>query len=467
MENKISTLNSKLLGRVVSVRGQVIEVHFDEFKPAIHDLLVMQDDPTVAMEVFQSSGSDAFYCLALSKTETLARGTTVVNTGKQILFPVGKTLLGRVLDIFGNPIDGLGEIREEAKEQIHTVSEHLKDVSTKLSIEETGIKVIDVFAPLLNGGKTGLFGGAGVGKTILLTEILHNIVGKSEGKSVSVFAGIGERAREGLELYKALKESGVMASSSLIFGPMGQNPAIRFLSAFAAATLAEHFRDIQGKNVLFFIDNVYRFAQAGNELSTLTSTLPSEDGYQATLESEMAAFHERLVSTDKASVSTVEAIYVPADDLLDHGVQSILPYLDSVVVLSRGMYQEGFLPAVDILASSSSALTPEIVGDLHYEVVIKSRAILKQAQSLERIVSLVGESELSGEDQLVFRRARKLKNYMTQQFFVTEAQRDKKGDFVSLKTAIEDINGIIDGKFDHIPEEEFRFIGSIGDIKNV
>jgi F-type H+/Na+-transporting ATPase subunit beta len=326
--------------------------------------------------------------------------------------------------------------------------------------------VLDLFSPILKGGKVGLFGGAGVGKTILLTEILHNIVGKAKENSVSIFAGVGERSREGLELYQSLIDSDVIGNSSLIFGPMGENPSVRFLSAFSAAALAEYFRDVEKKNVLFFIDNVYRYAQAGNEISTLTSGLPSEDGYQATLEKEMAKFHERLISTDSASLSTIEAIYVPADDLLDHGVQSIFPYLDSVVVLSRRLYQEGVLPAIDILASTSASLHPNIVGDLHYEIVVNAKSILKQAESLERIVSLVGEAELSGEDQLAYKRARKIKYFMTQSFFVTESQKGKKGSFVNLKTAIEDLRGIIEGKYDNIPEEKFRYIGSVSEIKN-
>jgi len=256
-----------------------------------------------------------------------------------------------------------------------------------------------------------------------------------------------------------------MESSSLIFGPMGENPAIRFLSAFSAATLAEYFRDALKKDVLFFIDNVYRFAQAGNELSTLTRNLPSEDGYQATLESEMANFHERLMATDANAITTIEAIYVPADDLLDHGVQSIFPYLDSTVVLSRSLYQEGIMPAIDILATTSNSLHPNIVGDYHYEVVIKAKSFLKQAESLERIVSLVGESELSGEDQLSYKRARKIKNFLTQRFFVAAAQSGKEGKFVALKTALEDLNGIIEGKFDHIASEKFMFTGSVAEIK--
>ena len=457
---------TKNKGTVIGVKGQVVEIEFLDKKPMIHNLLILEQDKSVKMEVYSSSGSNTFYCLSLSLSKLISRGQSVIDTGSSIAFPVGKKVLGRVLDIFGQPIDELGDIESDFEIPIHNIPSRGSGVVTKQEILETGIKVIDVFSPLLKGGKMGLFGGAGVGKTILLTEIMHNVLDKSKGKTVSVFAGIGERAREGLELYKSLENSGVLSSSSLIFGPMGENPAVRFLTAFSATTLAEYYRDLEKKDVLFFIDNVYRFAQAGNELSTLTSNLPSEDGYQATLESEMANFHERLISNENGIISTVEAIYVPADDLLDHGVQSILPYLDSVVVLSRSMYQEGFLPAVDILASTSSSLTPGVVGSEHYEVVIQSKAILKQAQNLERIVSLVGESELSGEDQLIFRRARKLRNYMTQRFFVTESQSDKKGAFIPVKKALQDLRAIIDGRFDHIDESKFMFIGDISEIES-
>ncbi|KKQ51418.1 MAG: ATP synthase subunit beta [Candidatus Woesebacteria bacterium GW2011_GWB1_39_10b] len=466
-QNKKTTssfVDRQNLGTILGVRGQVVEVQFNHRKPAINDVLTLADNPEIKLEVYSSSGSNSFYCLALSATNSLYRGLKVVNSQSQLLFPVGRQLLGRVVDIFGSPLDERGVIKVEEYIPIHLRIVGRR-VSTKIEILETGIKAIDLFAPLIKGGKMGLFGGAGVGKTILLTEILHNIVGRAKETSVSVFAGIGERSREGLELYEALKKSGVMESSSLIFGPMGENPAIRFLSAFSAATLAEYFRDALKKDVLFFIDNVYRFAQAGNELSTLTRNLPSEDGYQATLESEMANFHERLMATDANAITTIEAIYVPADDLLDHGVQSIFPYLDSTVVLSRSLYQEGIMPAIDILATTSNSLHPNIVGDYHYEVVIKAKSFLKQAESLERIVSLVGESELSGEDQLSYKRARKIKNFLTQRFFVAAAQSGKEGKFVALKTALEDLNGIIEGKFDHIASEKFMFTGSVAEIK--
>lgn len=455
----------KTAGTVIGVKGQVVDVEFSIKKPEIHSLLVLEKDNSKRFEVYSSSGPNSFYCLALGETTQLNRGAKVLAIGSQIEFPVGEETLGRLLDIFGNPLDGGDAIKGGLKAEIHKSNLSESDVIAKQEIAQTGIKVLDLFSPLLKGGKMGLFGGAGVGKTILLTETLHNVVGQNKEKAVSVFAGIGERSREGLELFESLQTSGVMPNSVLIYGPMGENPAVRFLSAYSAATLAEHFRDGKGKDVLFFIDNAYRFAQAGNELAVLTSNLPSEDGYQSTLESEMAGFHERLVSTKSGSITTIEAIYVPADDLLDHGVQSILPYLDSAVVLSRNLYQEGILPAVDILGSTSVALSPNVVGDLHFETTLKAKSILKQAKSLERIVSLVGEAELSAEDQIIYRRAKKIQNFMTQNFFVAEVQSGEKGTFVPLRKAVEDLNGIVEGKFDHIPEEKFRFIGSVDEIK--
>ncbi len=325
--------------------------------------------------------------------------------------------------------------------------------------------MIDVFAPLIKGGKMGLFGGAGVGKTMLLTEIMHNVIGRvGHDRYYSVFAGVGERSREGLELWLSLKNTGVMPYASLIYGQMGENPAVRFLSAYAGVSMAEYFRDVEKRDILFFIDNVYRFAQAGNELSVLTGSIPSEDGYQPTLESEMATFHERLHSTVDGMITSVEAIYVPADDLLDHGVQTIFPFLDSLLVLSRDVYQEGRTPAVDILASTSSALTPHFVGDHHYQVVIIARNILKRAQSLERIVSLVGENELSVEDQIVVKRARKLKNYLTQPFYTAEGQRGVKGVYVPVAEAVKDVNAIISGQYDSTPDDVFLYIGKMSDV---
>lgn len=456
-------MNEKADGKVISVRGQVVEVAFGERKPEIHDILEVTDQSDLKLEVYASSGADTFYCFALSSTYKIYRGSEVINTQKQISFPVGQSLLGRAVSLFGQPIDGKGAIEAGELVEIHKKIDMKDEIVSHREILETGIKVVDLFSPLLKGGKMGLFGGAGVGKTMLLTEILHNVVGKKE-KSLSVFAGVGERSREGLELYEALANSGTLEKSTLVFGPMGENPAVRFLSAFASITLAEYYRDKLKSDVLFFIDNAFRFAQAGNELSTLMNIIPSEDGYQATLESEMARFHERLVSSKTAVISTVEAIYVPADDLLDHAVQSIFPYLESVIVLSRNIYQEGLLPAVDIISSTSTALEPGIVSDMHFNVTLRAKNLLKKAQSLERIVSLVGESEISREDRDAYRRAKKLKNFMTQNFFVAEGQRGAKGTYVPLNITIEDTLAIIEGKYDKVPEELFLYIASCKDL---
>jgi len=366
--------------------------------------------------------------------------------------------------VFGRPLDGLGEVTATSYMPIHKETSIKDIVLTNTEILETGIKVIDLFTPLTKGGKMGLFGGAGVGKTVLLSEILHNVVQLREKEAVSVFAGVGERSREAVELVDVLTKSGAIKDSTLIFGTMGEDPATRFLSALSACTLAEYYRDTLKRDVLFFIDNVFRFAQAGNELSVLTNTIPSEDGYQPTLESEMANFHERLISNSKGVISCIEAIYVPADDLLDHGVQSVFPYLDSNVVLSRNLYKQGFLPAVDIVTSNSSALDPDIVGVNHYETAIAAKTILKKGESLERIVSLVGEGELSEEDQITYKRAHKIRNFMTQNFFAAASQKNKAGKFVDKESCIKDVKAILSGKYDNVPEEKFLFIGNLSEI---
>ncbi len=452
------------VGEVISARGHVVEVKFKDGSPRLHQVLVGETDPSIKIEVYTSAGSRTFFGLVLSGVDKLRRGLRLVNSGQPVLFPVGRALLGRVVDMLGKPRDGLGEIKAEENWPIQGGSTKAEKAELKPEVIETGIKIIDLFSPWMRGGKVGLFGGAGVGKTMLLTELLHNVVGPRKEKCVSVFAGVGERSREGLELYQALKHSGVMDASALIFGPMGENPAIRFEAALAAATVAEYFRDQAKQEVLFFIDNIFRFAQAGNELATLTRTIPSEDGYQSTLEAEMGRFHERLTPSDARAISTIEAIYVPADDLLDYAVQAIFPYLDSVVVLSRDVYQEGLLPAVDLMASSSSALDAKIVGEAHYQTVIKVRSLLKQAADLERIVSLVGEGELSAEDQLVYRRAKKIRNYLTQRFFVAEGEKMEKGVYVPREVAVRDVGDILAGKYDSAPEDNFLYIGTLAEL---
>ena len=453
-------------GIVTGIKGQIVEVEFRGTKPALHDILILPEVPDVKIEVYQSSSINHFYCLSYGSNRNIKRGDKLVNTGFPPMLPVGPLMLGRVVDAFGAPLDALGPIKSEGRLPIYNFCDTEDNTIVERKFLETGIKVIDMFAPIFKGGKMGLFGGAGVGKTILLTEILHNIVTLQSERNVSVFAGVGERSREGLELYEALKASGSMKNSSLVFGSMGENAAIRFLSAFSGVTLAEYYRDYMKRDVLFFIDNVFRYAQAGAELSTLTNTIPSEDGYQATLEAEMAMFHERLTANKNGMISAVEAIYVPADDLLDHAVQAIYPYLDSIVVLSRQVYQEGIQPAVDIIASASSALSREIVGQRHYEIALEAKTLLKQAQGLERIVSLVGEGELSSNDRMIYSRSKKLKNFMTQRFFGVDTHVEVRGRFIPVATTINDVEGIIRGNFDEMPEEKFLFIGSASEIIN-
>ena len=460
-ENITKTENT---GRVVAVRGQIAEVEFLGEKPQIHQLLLTDETPNVRMLVFTSGSENTFYCLVLSGVYELRRGMRIINTGEDLSIPVGIEVLGRVMNTFGEAMDGGGEIVTKGKAPIFGGIEEFGNVVATTEVWQTGIKVIDMFSPLLKGGKMGLFGGAGVGKTLLLAEVMHNVVQKQEGgKSVSVFTGVGERSREGQELIDELKERGLLSSASLVFGAMGENAAVRFLTGLAGVTVSEYLRD-SGKDVLFLIDNVFRFAQAGNELATLMNMIPSEDGYQATLSSEMAEFHERLVSTKKGVISTIEAIYVPSDDMLDHAVQSIVPYLDSVVTLSRAVYQEGKLPAVDMMTCTSAAMTPGIVGKQHYDAAIGAKVILKKAESLERMVSLVGESELSPENQLVYKRANKLKNFMTQNFFSVEEQTGKPGVFVPLTDTVEAVAGIVAGKYDQIQESKFLYIGGVKDI---
>lgn len=457
----------KTLGKIIGIQGQIIEVEFSKDKPNLHDILVAKSDPSIKMEVFVSSGASSFFCLSLSNTNTLFRGMKVINTKKPILVPIGNHLLGRVVDIFGLPLDGLGKIQKTKERSIYGNSPSFSEIRKHKQILETGIKAIDLFSPIVKGGKIGIFGGAGVGKTLLLTEIIHNVVVLNKDKGVSVFAGVGERVREGQELYETLLEKRVLPSVALVIGTMGENPAVRFLTGFTAASLAEYFRDTLKKDVLFFIDNVFRFAQAGNELSVLMNTIPSEDGYQATLTSEMANFHERLASNNNASISAIEAIYVPNDDILDQGVQAIFPYLDSTVVLSRDMYQQGFLPALDILSSTSSILNPEIVGEQHSNVVLKAQSLLKQYVALDRIVSLVGESELSVQDKVTYQRAKKIKNYMTQSFFVAEKQTGRKGVYAPRETTVKDVNAILEGEYDHVSDDKFMFIESLADTKKL
>ncbi|HVA96191.1 MAG TPA: F0F1 ATP synthase subunit beta [Candidatus Acidoferrales bacterium] len=454
-----------LIGKVISVKGQIIEVEFLERKPRFNDVLVYKEDQDVKMEVYRSATPNSFYCLALSETTKLHHGALVVSTEQPIRIPVGQETLGRVINTLGVPQDGAGEIKAKEYKPIISQGVTFANVAIPKEILESGIKTVDFFTPIIKGGKVGLFGGAGVGKTVIISEIIHNLVILNPEKNVSVFTGVGERTREGEELYTTLKESNVMQGVSLVYGSMGENPALRFRTAFTGVTLAEYYRDIMGKDVLFFIDNVFRFAQSGYELSTLMSAIPSEGGYQSTLTSEMASLQERIISSKKNAITTFEAVYVPADDITDSGVQAIFPYLDSGLILSREVYQTGHFPAIDILASNSSSLNPDFVGEEHYQAAVDAQAILKKAKSLERIVSLIGESELSADDQVTYKRAKFITNYMTQNFTVVETQTGKKGVHVSLKETVADVKAILNGKIDTLDPEDLMFIGTLKDVE--
>lgn len=446
-------------GTIVAIRGQVVEVLFHKAQPSIHDLLTLEEDQTTRLEVFSFTMQDTCLCIALTNIANLYRSAKVINTGKSISIPATPAVLGRVLDIFGEPQDNGGPIKSEETMSIYSAPPGYESISVGRELFETGIRAIDFFTPFVKGGKVGIFGGAGVGKTVLLTELMHNVTKNHQG--VSVFGGIGERIREGHELVMSLRDAGVLDSTVLVFGQMNENAAIRYRVGFSALTYAEYFRDKQKKDVLFFIDNTFRFVQAGNEIATLMNTLPSEDGYQATLTSEMGAFQERIINANEGSITAVEAIYVPSDDITDQGVQAVTPYLDSIIVLSRQVAEAGFRPSVDLLASSSSLLDPAIVGKEHVETVTESIRMLKQYASLDRIVSIVGDSELSVDDRQVYHRVRRIKNYMTQSFFVTEKQTGKKGVFTKRDQVVKDMQAILSGKFDAVPEEKLRYVESL------
>lgn len=446
-------------GTITSISSSVAEVHVPLDPPQLHDVLVHAQDPTQKLEVVASKDAQTFVAYILTNPEAFKRGDQVTNTNLALHVPVGQEVLGRVLNVFGEPQDGQPLQTNQQRAIYHHTSPSIESTPVPDQLMETGIKVIDFFAPLLRGGKMGLIGGAGLGKTMLLTELINNIVltDKDTGGDISVFSAVGERSREADELLYNVKEAGVLDKTVMVVGQMGENPAIRFRTAAAAATIAEHFRD-NGKNVLFFMDNMYRYAQAGYELATLMQTLPSEDGYQPTIPSEVGGLHERLTSSTDASITTVEAIYLPSDDMTDYSVRSVMEYLDSYIVLSRDVYQSGRLPAVDVLQSQSSALHTAIVGEEHFELYLQAKHVLEQAQKVERIVSLVGLAELSQENQTIYTRAELLKNYMTQSFTVAENQSGRKGLFIPLKQTLAEVGQILQGAHDTREPTSLRFI---------
>ncbi len=451
------------VGYIRGVLGQIVRVHCTgTYRPPLRELLTVRGQASIHLEAYAYETPETLFCLLLSDVDAIERDLEVVSTGQSIMVPVGKSVLGRVIDLYGEPIDGMGPLPAGAERiPIYRAQEMSKGATVVRPTEvlETGIKTIDFFSPLLRGGKMALVGGAGVGKTTLQEEILRNVV--YGGKGVSVFAGIGERIREGHALWSSLKEHNVLDRTALIFGHINKNAAVRALTAASAATVVEHFRDVEKEDVLFFVDNVFRFLQAGSELSTLLSELPSEFGYQPTLQSDIANFENRLYSTDEASVTAVQTVYVPADEFGNPAVSVTMPHMDAVVVLSRDMTYEGRYPAVDPFFSTSSALSPHTVGEDHYQAATEAVEMLNQYKQLARIVSIVGEEELSLENQHRYSRAKKLLNYMTQGFVSTETETGRTGVRVPRTLVVRDVRAILDGRVDDIPPERFLYVADL------
>lgn len=453
-------ITDKYIGVISSVESQIVQVACDgQYMPSFSELLIVGDDERIRLEVHSYSSFNRLHCLSFTPKSFISRGMRVFGTGNTIRIPAGHEVLGRVINLFGEPCDGGKTLENTSLIPIYTSSQKYKTIVSPNEIIETGIKSIDFFIPFLKGGKIGFVGGAGLGKTVLLTELLRNITLGHQG--ISVFVGIGERIREGQELWTRLKKAGTLAKTALLFGQMNENAAVRFRIAFAATTLAQHFRDVEKQDVLFFVDNVFRFIQAGSELSSLLQSIPSEMGYQATLETEVANFENMLVSTADASITSIQTIYVPSDELSDPSVTAIMAHVDSVLILSRGIAARNLYPPIDPLRSTSSARRKEIVGAKHYELITKVLQMLSSYDRLSRIVAIVGESELSGQDQLTFQRAKKIINYMTQPFFTTETQTGRPGVFVPKEKTLRDVELILSGKFDMLPTEKLLNIGSL------
>ena len=452
-------------GKISQIIGVVVDVHFPENLPAIFNALevAMPNGGTLTLEVQQHLGSNTVRAVAMSTTDGLQRETEVLDTGKAISVPVGPGTLGRMFNVTGEVIDGLGEVKSEKKYSIHRSAPSFKDQSTKSEVLETGIKVIDLICPFLKGGKIGLFGGAGVGKTVVIQELIRNIAQEHGG--YSMFAGVGERSREGNDLYREMKESGVLSKTALVFGQMNEPPGARARVALTALSMAEYFRDEEGKDLLLFIDNIFRFTQAGSEVSALLGRMPSAVGYQPTLATEMGALQERITSTDKGSITSVQAVYVPADDLTDPAPATTFAHLDSTVVLNRSLSELGIYPAVDPLDSNSTMLDPLVVGEEHYRTALEVQRVLQRYKDLQDIIAILGMEELSDEDKLSVTRARKLQKFLSQPFFVAETFTGTEGKYVKLADTIRGFREILDGKHDEKSEQAFYMKGGIDEVK--
>ncbi|MDY2795388.1 MAG: F0F1 ATP synthase subunit beta [Peptostreptococcus porci] len=453
------------IGKIVQIVGAVLDVRFegeDNLPNLLNALEINVGDKKIVAEVAQHIGNDTVRCIAMSATEGLVRGLEVVDTGAPISVPVGTETLGRVFNVLGEAID-LKEMPENVKlSPIHKEAPKYEDLETKAEILETGIKVVDLLAPYLKGGKIGLFGGAGVGKTVLIQELINNIAKQHGG--ISVFSGVGERTREGNDLYGEMTESGVIAKTAMVFGQMNEPPGARMRVALTGLTMAEHFRDEEGQDVLLFIDNIFRFTQAGSEVSALLGRMPSAVGYQPTLATEMGALQERITSTKKGSITSVQAVYVPADDLTDPAPATTFSHLDAKTVLSRQISSLGIYPAVDPLESTSRVLDPHIVGEDHYEVARGVQSILQRYKELQDIIAILGMDELSDEDKVVVARARKIQRFLSQPFTVGEQFTGIPGVYVPVKETVRGFREILEGKHDDIPESAFLFVGTIDDV---
>ena len=459
-------------GKIVQVIGPVVDVEFEPGRlPSIHNALLVEGvenkdvfaySQKLTLEVAQHLGESQVRTIAMAATDGLRRGMTVSDTGAPIMIPVGPETLGRILNVVGEPVDKGPAINAKKMYPIHRPAPSYEDQSTKVEMFETGIKVIDLLEPYTKGGKTGLFGGAGVGKTVLIQELINNIAKQHGG--ISVFAGVGERTREGNDLYHEMKESGVLEKTALIFGQMTEPPGSRLRVGLTGLTAAEYFRDEEGKDVLLFIDNIFRFTQAGSEVSALLGRMPSAVGYQPTLGTEMGQLQERITSTKKGSVTSVQAIYVPADDLTDPAPATAFAHLDATTVLSRGISEKGIYPAVDPLDSTSTILKPDIVGEEHYAVANEVKQILQRYKELQDIIAILGMDELSDEDKLIVQRARKIARFLSQPFFVGEVFTGIPGAYVKLEDTIAGFRAIIAGEHDEIAEQHFLLAGTIDDV---
>jgi len=455
-----------MTGKIVQIIGPVVDVEFSKGVPAIHDALSVENKRAgskLVLEVAGHLGGGVVRTVALGPSDGLQRGLVVQDTGGPISVPVGKETLGRMFNLLGEPIDGMPAVSGAERMPIHRKAPSFDEQSAKVEIFETGIKVIDLIAPFIKGGKVGLFGGAGVGKTVLLQELIRNVA--TVHKGYSVFAGVGERTREGNDLYNEMKESGVLKQTALVFGQMNEVPGARLRVALSALTMAEYFRDKSGSDVLLFIDNIFRFTQAGSEVSALLGRMPSAVGYQPTLASEMGELQERITSTKDGSITSVQAIYVPADDITDPAPATTFSHLDSTIVLSRALTELGIYPAVDPLASSSGALTPAIVGEEHYKVSRDIQRILQRYKDLQDIIAILGIEELSDEDKQLVERARKIQRFLSQPFMVAESFTGRPGKYVSRQETVRGFKEIVEGKYDDIPEQNFYLIGGIDEVR--